>query len=75
VIAEEAAEDLQAVAGADARQARMIRQGFVQVVAQEPPHAEPVGRQAQELAFGANALKEHHELQAKEDPRISAWQS
>src|SRR5262249_22765166 len=53
----------------------MIRQGLVQVVVQEPPHAEPIGRQAQELVFGANALKEHYELQAKEDLRINAWPS
>src|SRR5262249_40923839 len=59
--------------GTDARQARMVRQGLVQVIAEKPPDTQPVGGEAHQLAFGANALEEHYELQAKEDARIDAW--
>ena len=48
----------------------MIRQGLVQVVAQEPPDTEPVGRQAQQLTLGADPLEEHDQLEAEEDHRI-----
>ena len=50
----------------------MVGQGFVQIVAQIPPHAQPVGDQAHEVAFGANAFEEHHQLQLEEDHRINA---
>lgn len=52
-------------------QAGMIRQRLVQVITQKPPKTEPVSGQAQELAFGANALKEHDQLQFEEGEGVS----
>lgn len=59
---------LQSVAQANAGQARMLWQGLVQVVAQIPAHAEPVGGQPHELTFRADALEEHHQL----EPEVSS---
>ena len=72
---EKAAENGQTIAGADARQAGMVGQGLVKVVAQIPPHTEPVGDQAHEVAFGADALEKHHQLQLEEDHRINGGAS
>jgi hypothetical protein len=72
---EKAAKDVQAVAAADARQARVVGQRFVQIVANIPPHTEPVGDQAQEVAFGANTFEEHYQLQLEEDDWINAGAS
>ncbi len=41
----------------------MVGQRLLQVVAQEvPTHREAVGNRSHELAFGAQVLKEHHQL-------------
>jgi hypothetical protein len=55
--------------------AQLVGQGFAQIVADIPPYAEPVGDQTQEVAFGANAFKEHHQLELEEDDRINAGAS
>src|SRR5690349_12018333 len=49
----------------------MIREGFIQVVANEPTHAEPVSRKLHQVPFGAKDFKEHHEVQLEEDHRIN----
>src|SRR5262249_31939536 len=41
-----------------------------QVVAKVPMHAEAISRLAHQLAFRANAFKEHDQLQLEEDDRI-----
>jgi hypothetical protein len=51
----------------------MLGHEFVQVIAEMLPYTEPLAFQPQELAFGADALEEHHQLQAKEDSQIDAW--
>ena len=50
---EEAAEDLEAVALADARERGVVGQGLVQVVAEVPPERDAVGDHPHEPAFGA----------------------
>jgi hypothetical protein len=70
---EELAEDFQPVAQADARQARMVGQRLVQIEPEKPPDTQPVGGEAHQMALRAQALEEHHQLQAKEDHRIDAW--
>src|SRR5690349_15582683 len=49
----------------------MIRQLLVQVIAEIPAQAEPVRRDAQQLAFRADALEEHDELQLEEHDGIN----
>ena len=53
----------------------MVRQGFVEVVAQEPADAQAVGRDLHEPPLRADVLEEHHQLQTKEDDRIDAGAS
>ena len=48
----------------------MVGQGLEEIVAQVPPHGEPVGHDAHELALGADVLEEHHQLQLEEDYRV-----
>jgi hypothetical protein len=48
----------------------LIRHGLVQVVAQVPADAQPVGRQVQQLPLRADAFEEHHQLQLEEDHRV-----
>src|SRR5207247_1606882 len=68
---EETAKDVHAIALADARQAGMIWQGFVQIVSDVPSDAEPIRCMPHELPFGAYSLEEHHELQFEEDNGIN----
>jgi hypothetical protein len=42
-------------------QRQLIGQVLVQVVAEIPPHAEPVGGHPHQLALGAQALEERHQ--------------
>src|SRR3954447_15024808 len=49
----------------------MVGQLFMEVVSQEPPQAEAVGGDLHELAFGADALKEHNELEFEKDDRVN----
>jgi hypothetical protein len=52
-----------------------VGQGFVQVVAENPPDTEPVGDQTQEQTFRADIFEEHHELQPEENYRINGGAS
>lgn len=52
----EAAENLERVAAADARQTGMIWQRLTEVIAEAPAPAEPIWDRAQEFALGAEAL-------------------
>ena len=70
---EEPAEDLEAVALADARQRRVVGQRLVQVVAEVPPQGEPIRDHPHEPAFGAQVLEEHHQLQLEEDDWVHRW--
>jgi len=67
---EEAAEDRQPEACTDFAQTRVIGQWFVKVIAEIPPHRETEPGDLDQLAFGADALKEHHEMQLEEDDGI-----
>jgi hypothetical protein len=60
---EEAAEQVQAEALADAGQAGMVRKSLVQIIAQIPAHAEPVGGEFQQLALRAQTIEEQHKLE------------
>jgi hypothetical protein len=51
----------------------MVGQGLVQIEPEKPPDTQPVSGEAHQLALRANALAEHHQLQAKEDHRVEAW--
>jgi hypothetical protein len=44
----------------------------VQVVSEEPADAQSVRRYLHELSLAADVLKEHDQLQAKEDDRVDA---
>ena len=72
---EEAAKDLQAVAGADAGETRMVGKGFVEVVAEIPPHAQPVGDQAHQQPLGTHPFEKHDELEFEKDHWINARSS
>ena len=50
----------------------MVGQRLVEVVAEVPAHRKAVGRNAHQLPLGADVLKEHDQLQAKEDDRVDA---
>jgi hypothetical protein len=50
----------------------VIWQAFVQVAAEILPDAEPVGGEVHKVAFGADAFKEHHQLELEKDDRIDA---
>src|SRR5215472_8439206 len=43
-----------------------VRQGFVEVVAQIPSHAQPISDQAQKPPFRTNVFKQHDQLELKE---------
>ena len=49
----------------------MIRQGFVEVLAQEPSDAQALGGYLHKPPLRADVLQEHHQLQTKEDHRGS----
>ena len=70
---EEAAKDVHAAAPANADQAGVVKQGFVQVVPQKPADAEPVGDGGHEVALRANALEKQHQLEVKEHDGIHGW--
>jgi hypothetical protein len=44
----------------------------VEVVSEVPAHRKAVGRNAHQLPLAADVLKEHDQLQAKEDHRVDA---
>src|SRR6266700_5711646 len=67
----EATEDLNHIARAYLRQAGMIRQWFSQVIAEVPQDAESISRMPHEQSFGADILKEHHELQFEKHDGIN----
>ena len=74
----EATKDLNSIARANLRQARMIGEWLIQIIAKIPPHAEPISRMPHQQAFGANVLEKHHELelekheldQSRDDHRV-----
>src|SRR5581483_6942812 len=68
---EEAAKNVQSITGANTAQARMIGERLVEIIAQIPTNTQAVSRLEHELAFGANALKKHHQLQLKKDNRVN----
>src|SRR6266699_7099899 len=70
---EEATEHLHAIAGANAREAGMIGKWFPQVITNEPADAESICSMPHQLAFGADALEEHDELQLEKDDGINGW--
>ena len=49
----------------------MIGQGLVQIVANIPPHAEPICCMLHQEPFGADIFKEHDQLQFEEHDRIN----
>jgi hypothetical protein len=55
---EEAPQHLQAVAGTDTRQTRMVGHRLIEMVAEVPAHTESVRRHAEERAFGADPFSE-----------------
>src|SRR5713226_4895077 len=48
----------------------MIGKRLIQVIAQEPAHAEPIGRMTHQEPLRADALEKHDELQLEEDDGI-----
>jgi hypothetical protein len=56
-------------------QAGVVRQGFVEGLAQIPPVSEVQAGGLDELAFGADPLEKHDELQLEEDDRVNARSS
>jgi len=68
---EEATEHLHAIAGTNAREARVVRQWLIQIISQVPTDAEPIVRMTHQETLRTDALKEHHELQLEEDHRIN----
>src|SRR5260370_32269203 len=67
----EALEQLDTIAFTNTRETRMIGEGFIEIVTDIPAHAELVSSQNHQLPFGADAVKEHHELQLEKDHRIN----
>ncbi len=51
----------------------MIGQFFIQIVAEEPADAQPIGSDTDQLSLRAESLEEHHELELEEDRRIDGW--
>jgi hypothetical protein len=49
----------------------VVGQRLEQIVAQVPPHREAIRDRPHELAFGAQILEEHHQLQLEEDDRVN----
>lgn len=49
----------------------MIGQSLEEIVSYLPPCGEAVGDDAHQFSFTADILIEHHQLQAKEDLRVS----
>src|SRR5215207_11628687 len=64
---EEAAEDSKPVAIPDPGEAGVVGHGLVEVVPQIPADAQTVCCDLHQLPLGADALKEHHQLQPEED--------
>jgi hypothetical protein len=48
----------------------MVRQRFVEVIAQVPSGTQPVYRQLEELALGSNPFEEHQQLELEKDDWI-----
>src|SRR5262245_52747041 len=55
---EKAAHDVESVAIPDTAETGVVRQWLIEVVAQKPPDAEPVGRMGEQLPFRAQPLEE-----------------
>lgn len=72
---EEAAEDPQAVAFADLRQAGVVGQRLIQIIPQIPAQAEPVGGHCQQLTLGAQTLEEENALEFEDDDWVDAGAS
>jgi hypothetical protein len=67
---EEALEDLDPQPLSDAGQAGVIRQVFIEGIAQIPAMGQVEAGGCDELTLGADPLEEHHELQLEEDGRV-----
>jgi hypothetical protein len=50
----------------------MVGQWLPEVIAEIPAQTEPIGDQPHQLALGAEAREEHHQLQLEEDARVDA---
>ena len=72
---EEALEDVDPKALPDAGQAGVVRQRLVQGVAEIPAVGQVEAGRLDELALGADALEEHHQLQLEEDDRVDGGTS
>lgn len=70
---EEVAKHRQAIARADAGEAGVVRQGFVEIVPEIPSDAQAVLRVAHEEALRTNAFKKHHQLQFEKDFGGHRW--
>ncbi len=69
---EEALEDVDAQALPDAGQAGVVGKVLAEGVAEIPAVRQVEAGGFDQLAFGADALEEHHELELEEDDRIDA---
>ena len=67
---EEALEDVDAEPLPDAGQAGVVREVLVQGIAEVPAVGQVEAGRLDELAFGADALEEHDQLQLEEDDRV-----
>jgi hypothetical protein len=70
MFSKETLEDVDAESLPNPREAGVIWQGLVQGVAQVPAMREIEAGGCDELALGADALEEHHQLQLEEDDRV-----
>src|SRR5689334_15589655 len=62
-VLKETPEGVDTIAVANASQAGMIGEQLVEIVTEIPAQAEAVGSHSEQLAFGADPLEEHDELQ------------
>src|SRR5436309_1042955 len=69
-VLEEPTEDLQPQALSNLDEAGTIGERFIEVVAKVPAMSEVELRLFHGLAFGTDALEEHHQLELEEDRRI-----
>lgn len=67
---EETTKDRQANPLSQPGEGRGVRQGLIGAIAQVPANTEPICGKHQQLAFGANTLEDHHEVELEEDDWI-----
>ena len=74
-VVEKATKEIDAVAVTDLGQAGVIRQWLMQVIAEIPSQTEAVGGDDHELAFRADALEKHDELELEKHDRVDGRSS